>query len=127
MEHTQHTPRALSPLEQLTSHFEQIDRKPIACPLVNEQLYSEPLTAEDFIIVRSAEKKSARQQVRDLALLVVSRVKLEDGRPAFSSPKGPKAAAEQLATQVPPQTFFEVFEDIFDEASAAQVTELGND
>lgn len=116
-----------SPLEQLQGHFKQLSRRQIKCALVEEDLYSDPLTAEDFLMVQEAEKLTPQKKIRQLAILIVSKVKTEDGRPAFSSPKGPKAAAEELATGIPPMAFFDLFGAIFNEATSNEVESLGND
>ncbi len=118
--------RVQSPLEQLQGHFKRVERRLIECEMVDQPLYVEPLTAEDYLFVKESEKQEPSKRVRTLAVIVVAKVKLEDGSSAFSHPKGPKAAAEAMATSVPPMTFFDLFGAIFSEVTEQDVEALGN-
>ena len=124
--HIETVTRPLSPLEELQGHFKQTNRRQIKCDLVSVPLYVAPLTAEDFLFAQEAQKMDAKKQVRQFALLIVSKVKTEDGALAFRSRKGAQAAAEELVTSISPTVFFDLFGEVFDASTDKEIEELGN-
>ncbi|WP_234041727.1 hypothetical protein [Persicirhabdus sediminis] len=58
-----------------------------------------------------------------MAKILARKVVLEDGRPAFSDPQG--KAAEKLVSKVDPNVFFDLFSQVFEDATASEVETLG--
>lgn len=112
----------MSALEQIRTAFKAQENKEITCSLIDTPLYAKPLTAEDYLEANAInEEKDSSKKTLKAAKLITQKVIETDGKPAFRTPKG--NSAQILATECPPEVFWNLFSQIFDKTLQDEIAE----
>ena len=98
-----------SPLDILSGHFDQLERKEITVPGLDFPLFADPLTFEQTLsLVHANKEEAAGKQARKYGAIITATLKKDDGSLAFPVP------VTDLLTKLPPTCISSIIEQLFD-------------
>ena len=114
---------AKNALDHIRAHHAGLEKVSVSCEIIPFQMFSDPMTTEDYFDIAAAEEsKNPALKAKRFAGFLVRKLKLEDGTPAFRSPKGD--AADVLAREIPPTALFDLVGQIASAKVGDEVKEV---